>query len=147
MIRIYPFILFIAALIFFSGCRCENHSRKTTLVIKDDTEKIIIDEKYVPAGRPDYSIDSLFIRSEILHVRINYSGGCKEHLFQLFSNGMFGKSLPPQVSVYLYHNSNGDNCRELINKELEFNISQLKYNSSKNIIINFDDTHKVNYYY
>ncbi|MBK5284589.1 MAG: hypothetical protein JJE25_04245 [Bacteroidia bacterium] len=140
-------VLFVSALIFISGCHCENQSVKTTSGAEVAVEKIIIDNSYSQEGRPDYSVDSLFILNDILHLSINYSGGCKEHSFQLFSNGMFGKSLPPQVSVHLQHNSNGDNCRELINKELQFNISPLKYNSSKKIIINFDGTQKVIYNY
>jgi len=82
----------------------------------------------VNTGAP-YSVDSVGISGDILSVFVNYSGGCKDHSFELLSNGMFAKSLPPQVTVCLKHTNNDDACRKLVMQELKFNVSGIKYKS------------------
>ena len=74
-----------------------------------------------------YSVDSLAISGDILSVFVNYSGGCKEHSFELLSNGMYAKSMPPQATVCLKHTNNDDACRKLVMQELKFNVSGIKY--------------------
>lgn len=86
-----------------------------------------------------YTVDSMSMNKNILSVFVTYSGGCKEHTFELLSNGMYAKSLPPQVSVVLKHTNNGDNCRELVMKELKFDVSALKYKSGNTTIIKMGD--------
>ena len=91
-----------------------------------------------------YTVDSISIKENILSVFVSYSGGCKEHAFELLSNGMYAKSLPPQISVVLKHTNNGDNCRELVMKELKFDVSALKYKSGNTTVIRLGDK-KANY--
>ena len=76
------------------------------------------------------NVDSLAIKGDVLSVFVNYSGGCKDHSFELYSNGMYAKSLPPKLTLFLKHTDNEDGCRSLINQELKFNISAVKYTSS-----------------
>ncbi len=86
-----------------------------------------------------YTVDSIKIDNDVLSVFVNYSGGCKEHSFDLYSNGMYAKSLPPQLSLCLKHTNNGDACRKLIMKELKFNISNLKYAGKNTVILKLGD--------
>ena len=76
-----------------------------------------------------YTVDSLAIKGNILSVFVNYSGGCQEHSFELLSDGLIAKSMPPQVTVCLRHNNNGDACRKLVMQELKFDVSAVKYKS------------------
>ena len=80
-----------------------------------------------------YTIDSAHIMGDVLSVFVNYSGGCKEHTWDAYSNGMFAKSLPPKIYVQLKHINNDDMCRQLINEELKFNITKLKNASTKSV--------------
>lgn len=89
-------------------------------------------------GAP-YTVDSISINGDILSVFVNYSGGCKEHSFELLSNGMYAKSLPPQISVCLKHTGNGDNCRELVMTELKFDVTALKYKGGNATVIKLGD--------
>ncbi len=86
-----------------------------------------------------YNIDSVKIKDDILSVFVNYSGGCKPHTWDLISNGMYSKSLPPQIEVVLKHANNNDNCRRLSFRELKFNIARLKYQGNKTIVIKLAD--------
>jgi len=91
-----------------------------------------------------YNVDSISLSGDVLSVFVNYSGGCKDHSFELISNGMYAKSMPPQVSVILKHTNNGDNCRKLVMEELKFNVAALRYNGGKTTVIKMGDK-KVTY--
>lgn len=91
-----------------------------------------------------YAVDSIKINEDILSVFVNYSGGCETHSFDLYSNGMYAKSMPPQLSLCLRHTNNNDNCRELILKELKFNVANLKYAGKSTVVLKLADK-KVTY--
>ncbi len=86
-----------------------------------------------------YTVDSIKINNDTLSVFVNYSGGCKEHSFDLYSNGMYAKSLPPQLSLCLKHTNNGDACRKLVMKELKFTINNLKYPGKNTVVLKLGD--------
>ena len=67
------------------------------------------------------------IHDSTLTISVSYSGGCKNHDFQLIGSKIIQKSLPPIRGIMLIHHSNNDDCRELIERDLKFNISNLKY--------------------
>jgi hypothetical protein len=92
-----------------------------------------------------YVVDSLKINEDTLSVFVNYSGGCKEHSFELISRGMYTKSLPPQISVCLRHVNNEDACRMVVMKELKFNIAKLKHPTSKTVVVKLGNEHRINY--
>lgn len=92
-----------------------------------------------------YTIDSAKVKNDILSIFVNFSGGCKPHSFELFSNGAYGKSLPPQVFVCLKHIGNEDACRQLITQELKFNVSKLKYPGQNTVVIDLGNKHRVYY--
>ena len=73
------------------------------------------------------TILNALVSDSTLTLNISYNGGCKDHDFQLIGSNFIQKSLPPIRNIMLIHNSNGDDCRELIEQELKFNISEFKY--------------------
>ena len=93
-----------------------------------------------------YKLDSLSLKGDELSVFVNYSGGCKEHSFELISNGMYAKSLPPQLMLCLKHTSNDDMCKKLVMQELKFNISKIKYQGGKSVVVKLGEK-SVNYNY
>jgi len=86
-----------------------------------------------------YIIDSVKLNKDILSIFVNYSGGCKEHIFELYSNGKYAKSLPAQMTLCLRHTNNDDNCRMLLLREYKFNIAQLKNSNYETIVLNIGD--------
>ena len=73
----------------------------------------------------------------VLSIKVDYTGGHKEHNFTLYRGNNAKKSNPPQIDVYLKHNANGDNAKALQTKTLEFNLADL----SKPIIITIHTDH------
>ncbi len=82
-----------------------------------------------------YKLDSIALKGDVLSVFLNYSGGCKDHSFELVSNGMYAKSMPPQLSLCLKHTGNDDMCKKLVMQELKFDISKIKYKGSNSLTV------------
>jgi hypothetical protein len=121
-----------------SNSTSESKTEKQT--VKIEIKNAIVDPQVDLASKgAAYTIDSISIAGDILSVFVNYSGGCKEHSFDLYSNKMYGKSLPPQLSLCLKHAGADDACRELIMKELKFNVSNLKYPGKTTLILKIGD--------
>lgn len=73
------------------------------------------------------TINSAQIKENTLTLEITYSGGCEEQTFNLVGSPITMKSLPPKRAIALVRNSNGDTCRELVNKTLTFDLTSLAY--------------------
>lgn len=83
-------------------------------------------------------IDTAWIANNTLHMHVRYSGGCKDHDFELVGNHFIMKSLPPKSKIKLLHNNNDDHCRELVKDTLHYDISPMQALASGAIIINVD---------
>lgn len=147
----HTFFILLAITLFFA-CHKKSidktQSSKTEKSVKNadmPVKNAIVDAETDMAekGAP-YTVDSIKINQDILSVFVNYSGGCENHSFDLYSNGMYAKSMPPQLSLCLKHTNNNDNCRELITKELKFNVANLKYAGKSTVILKLGDK-KVTY--
>jgi hypothetical protein len=120
----------------------KDHLENTATLQTNTSEipKAIVDANtdMASTGNP-YNIDSLSISGDTLSVFVNYSGGCETHSFDLYSNGMYAKSSPPQLSLCLKHSGKTDQCKKLIMKELKFNVTDLKYKGSDKVILKIAD--------
>ncbi len=65
------------------------------------------------------------LEGNILSLNIEYSGGCKDHSYDLIGSEAVMKSMPPKRAVNLIHHSNGDSCRELVSETIKFDIRAL----------------------
>ncbi len=108
-----------------------------------EIDKLVIDENFVPPrenGR--FEVESMMMEDNLLKLRVAYSGGCEEHFFNLYSNGMYAKSYPPQLTLFLEHIDNNDRCRAWIVKELVFDISDAEYPGTNEVVIRMNNTDK-----
>ncbi|MBD3637604.1 MAG: hypothetical protein HUJ25_09645 [Crocinitomicaceae bacterium] len=82
------------------------------------------------------------LEGNIVTLKFTYSGGCEEHNFKMIGMRSIGKTLPPTRSIMLYHDSNGDSCRELITETLTYNISAFGYKVGEPITLNLEGWNK-----
>ena len=66
------------------------------------------------------------IIDDILQIKIEYSGGCEKHDFNLIFNEIWKKSMPPKITLFLEHKDGNDKCKALVNEVLKFDIKKLK---------------------
>lgn len=80
-----------------------------------------------PKTMAEVSITEVTVVDNVMKIGVSYSGGCKDHDFDLVGSENIAKSLPAQRGITLVHKMNDDTCRELITETLEFNIEELAY--------------------
>ena len=66
------------------------------------------------------------IIDDILQIKIEYSGGCEKHDFNLIFNEIWKKSMPPKITLFLEHKDGNDKCKALVSEVLKFDIKKLK---------------------
>ncbi len=71
-----------------------------------------------------FFVTNAFIWEDVLHVSVQYGGGCSKHDFQLVWDGTELESFPPQIPLFLIHNNNGDVCKAIVREELQFVLSE-----------------------
>ncbi len=135
-------VLMLSSSLFAIGCKARSQSGTV-----DNASRPLIDPDYVYPSRPAVNIDSVFVDGNILTMRVNYSGGCKEHYFMLKSNGKFSKSSPPAVKMFLDDTVKTDNCRQFKEEIIKININNLRHPSKKKVILQLGDGHDVEYSY
>lgn len=92
-----------------------------------DVKEVIVDDSYSqPEDMASVDISKVEINGDILSITVSYSGGCEEHDFKLYFNGMYMKSLPPKITLMLYHDNKGDSCRSIVEKTLKFDIKGVR---------------------
>ncbi len=102
-----------------------------------------------PGSTDPYDVLDIKVKGDTLAVIVQYGGGCEPHDFQMHHNMRWMKSLPPQLNLYLEHESNNDMCRAMITHTLHFDLSTCRYSPGKSVIfiLNGDRERKVEYNY
>jgi hypothetical protein len=107
------------------ACKAPKKKVATQEESRELIKKSIQINREIPANRSEFTIEGAFIQNDSLIISIAYSGGCEDHDFELYTNGMMAKSLPPQISLTVIHKGKPDNCRNLIRTNQSFGIDTL----------------------
>ncbi len=89
------------------------------VTLESDLPASLGGDGYQIVGTPTAANDSL-------HVTVQYAGGCQRHEFSLHASRVFMESHPVQSPVVLHHDANGDTCRALLTRELQFDLTPLR---------------------
>lgn len=118
MKRLIPFllILFVAS--------CENSD---PIVSVNDgaitSGQNIIHEVF--AESDNYTLKKVTYADGQLLFDVSFSGGCKEHSFDLVVEDGILKTMPPGLRVFLKHESNDDMCEAWISEIVSVNVDDL----------------------
>jgi protein involved in sex pheromone biosynthesis len=145
-------LLLVAGMTILAACKNKKESVVTSAENVDQenptqvekpqttvTESVVIDRGGEFPQGDAVKILKAGIKGDQLQLTVQYGGGCESHAFTLYSNGMYMKSLPPKVSIQLYHNANGDKCRAFITENIVIDISALKYGDKGPLILLLSD--------
>jgi len=94
---------------------------------KEAISVVEIDPTYKNIKTDSFTLLESNVEGDNLILLVQYGGGCEEHEWKLKTNGAYAKSLPPQITLNLEHNANGDMCRALLTDTLEFNLEPVRY--------------------
>ncbi|MCI5054466.1 MAG: hypothetical protein MRY83_00010 [Flavobacteriales bacterium] len=114
-----------------------------------EVQSVILDDSEIAYKTGDaYTIDTAYIVRGILLVKCSYSGGCKEHEFNLYTDGSLMKSLPPQLKLNLNHNANEDPCESWVTTALRFDLSKAHAEGHNKVQLNLSNyNYKIPYTY
>ena len=126
------YLFIIAAALSITACGNKKDSNKTEVVTK---KAMLIDGVNDYKDNASTTINNAYISENNMVLDIVYSGGCEDHEFSLLGSKMIAKSLPAKRGIFLYHQNNGDSCRELIEETLTFDISDFAYTGEEIILL------------
>ncbi len=138
MKNVLLFVCFFAAILLFSCKIKEGSSAKE----KEEVKKVIVNgaREIEEAKQKTYTLNSFSFNGDTLIMEVTYTGGCGQNTFELYSNGLLMKSLPPQINVYLEHSIENETCKKEIKKTLKFDLSPLKKPTNPKIILNINSS-------
>lgn len=114
--------------LFFVSCGNKEMSDNS----KDEVPVgVLVDGFRVYENSAPLNIENIALNGHLLTLQVSYSGGCEKHEFQLVGSTMLMKSLPPKRPILLYHDNNGDSCRELVKDTLTFDIRAFAYSNGE----------------
>jgi hypothetical protein len=140
------------ALMLISG-KCENkkdgeNKHKSTTDNKTEVAaeipKVKVEAGFMaPKENDPFKVSHLDIKDSILTMVVSYSGGCKDHEFEMWAGKNYMKSMPPQLNLFLKHEANDDLCKAMKFDTLRFDVSPVKYQNQNAVILRFNNTKHV----
>lgn len=110
-------------LIIITGISCKSN-KNTSNSNNQKGIPVIIDSSFsVNNKNMRMNILNIQLNKDVLTMEINYSGGCQEHNFNLYSNGKIENNT---MQLFLVDMQNEDFCKMLLTDTLKFNLSNLK---------------------
>ena len=72
-----------------------------------------------------YIINKVTRVEDNIQINLSYSGGCKQHEFQIIWDGIVYTDDPCHMNLLLIHNGNNDECETLITETINVNLNEL----------------------
>ena len=136
------FLLFTVFILSQLGCtqtpNGNNDPAATDSIQYDDTsgppqkgkpnvgQLLIVEPNKVPTKTDEFGLMKASITKDTLKAKVEYGGGCAEHIFTLYWNGQFNEEGPPSIELFLHHNANNDEFEALIMEDITFDLKPLR---------------------
>jgi len=102
-----------------------NSDKKTEMNAEGNFPRVNI-VRSLPGESDFFTVNSLSLKNKILQIEVQYAhGGQDNHTFDLYTNQMMMKSMPPKMSLFLQHKANGDMGKALKTQTLHFDLSPI----------------------
>jgi hypothetical protein len=75
-----------------------------------------------------FVLDSVIFDCDSINIIVSYSGGCKQHTFEIIWSETLSDTEPPQTGLIILHDANDDACEAYITETLTFSVSDLADN-------------------
>ena len=114
--------------VFFFVCFVSLSSCKTEPVLSLETADLnetALKETTTFTQTPFTFVD-VVLKGDTLIAKVQYSGGCGNHQFEIEKSGFLMKSLPPKQPIKITHRSNEDSCRAMILEEIKLYIGDFR---------------------
>lgn len=90
-------------------------------------EVVIADDTHAPQWPSDpLTIVSATVKGDSLEFVVNYGGGCRAQSFLLLADNAWMESYPVQIGARVARDAQGDTCKALLSRVLQFDLTPLK---------------------
>ncbi|OFY35732.1 MAG: hypothetical protein A2W91_15690 [Bacteroidetes bacterium GWF2_38_335] len=152
------FFLIVSILAILSGCcskketvsekKSSTSDEKKSMTQSFEKKPVVVNKEFNGiSDSVDYKILNASIVGNELKMKVAYTGGTGTHDFDLVFNGMYMKSLPLKITLYLVHKKENEAGKMEIESDLVFDLSPIQRNSQEIIINLFSFNEKINYTY
>ena len=117
----FMYVCFFVCLTCLSSCKTEPVMSLET----EDVNETVVQETTTFTQTP-FTFEDVVLKGDTLIAKVQYSGGCGNHQFEIEKNGFLMKSLPPKQPIKITHLSDKDPCRALIIDELKLYIGDFR---------------------
>lgn len=117
------------------ACKTKKNAMADEFSISEQEMKITAEIGSTKEVSDPFEIKSCEIKGNTMLMTITYRGGCDNHLFKVLGNPAIMKSLPPIRSVQVFHKDKGDECNDIITKDLIIDIHELAYIQEEGSVI------------
>ncbi len=93
---------------------------------------ILQDTRWNKLKMDPFRMDSVLVDGDTLRLKVSYSGGCREHTFNLWKlppNAL----VPPTPELLLDHNANEDMCEAWLTRWLAFSLKPIRVNGKNEV--------------
>ena len=123
----------LLAIIFVSATLFSCATTKNTTATVDSTETPSKPERNIQlkssigefTDSEPFTIHSVRREGNLLFVDVSFTGGCGVHNFKMIGNQAIMKSMPAKRSVMIAHKVPREECKDVVKKTLEIDISAL----------------------
>ena len=114
--------------VFFFVCFVSLSSCKTEPVLSLETADLNETElqETTTFTQTPFTFVDVVLKGDTLIAKVQYSGGCGNHQFEIEKSGFLMKSLPPKQPIKITHRSDEDSCRALILEEIKLYIGDFR---------------------
>lgn len=118
----------------------ETGKEYTFLKMSSETCRPVINDRtaFNTAQSDDFDLLEVNVLDHCLELLIGYGGGCKGIGVALIGGGDYAKSEPPQLAMKIIVEDN-DNCEAYIREHFYFDLTDLQYEGSEELILNIKD--------
>ncbi len=127
------FAIFLG-IIFLTNLTCKP-KKLISQNMNEPVKELIIDKNYRFTEDSSLSIVSAKIKGDTLSMILNYHGGMGIREYNLYFNGIYMKSMPPQVNLFLKYTLAPEKYDKLKSDTLNVDIGGLKFGEHGTLII------------
>ncbi|MDH5366087.1 MAG: hypothetical protein OEW67_03820 [Cyclobacteriaceae bacterium] len=134
-------IRLIALILLATSCSdelTENSPDKNSdkLILRDQSiyESTLLDLEQNKIDSDLFALHEVSVADKKLQIKVSYSGGCQTHKFQIIWPEVITMIYPPDFSVVLMHDNNGDMCEAYFTETIIFDLINDDINLSDDAI-------------
>jgi hypothetical protein len=121
------FSMILLLLTFFACSKEGTENKDSSLVnlVNDPSVYAAVAADRSSLTSDPFDLKGITQKGDSVEITVAYSGGCKQHSFEVIWNGAVAENNPPEINLFIKHHANGDVCEGYITEKLIISLTNL----------------------